>query len=95
MSIIQEQEYDFLLNKSNELMLVFYGQELPPKDPTLDIYADYVILVRSLDGIHIRMDEIPAEIWKALRKVKKVLVCEIDGDGDFRHVYDAKVVTKK
>lgn len=93
MAVIEEQEYDFLLNTAGELMLVFYGLDPQPENPTINMMSEgYVLLIRSPSSPQIRMDDIPQEIWVQLEKVKKVLVCEIDDDGEFKHVYDAIVV---
>lgn len=93
MAVIHEEEYDFLLNTDDELMLVFYGLDSEPKNPTLALHQrEYVLLTRAADEPQIRMDDVPDEIWEHLYKVKKVLVCEIDEDGEFKHVYDIPVV---
>lgn len=93
MAVIQEQEYDFLLNTDNELMLVFYGLDAEPEKPVLTLSGrEYVLLTRRNDEPQIKMADIPDEIWKHLYPAEKVLVCEIDEDGEFKHVYDAAVV---
>ncbi len=92
MAVINEQEYDFLMNTAGELMLVFYGLDPEPSHPKISLTRDGVVLTRSPETPQICMNDIPAEIAAQLTKIAKVLVCEIDEDGEFKHVYDAEVV---
>ena len=50
MAVIHEEEYDFLLNTDDELMLVFYGLDSEPKNPSLALHQrEYVLLTRAAD----------------------------------------------
>ena len=93
MSVIHEEEYDFLLNTDDELMRGLYGRDTEPSAPTLFLRGrERALLTRSASEPQICLDDVPEEIWDHLYAVKKVLVCEIDEDGEFKHVYDVPVV---
>lgn len=85
------QEYDFLVNEDNELMLIFDGFDDEPENPVLTMEESYLLLTRSPQAPVLRMDGVPADIWEKLELSSSILVCEIDEDGAPGQVYDAAV----
>lgn len=90
-------KFDFIINEDDEVMLLLYARETPPKNPciTIDFEDKSARLQRnSSDGIQLK--EIPDEILDSLQETDKLLVCELNTTNDEKdtqivYAYEAEI----
>ena len=90
-------KFDFIINEDDEVMLLLYARETPPKNPciTIDLEDKSAMLQRnSSDGIQLK--EIPDEILDSLQETDKLLVCELNTTNDEKdtqivYAYEAEI----
>jgi hypothetical protein len=86
---IDADDYDIVVNKEGEIMIVVYLREGEPSSPQAFRTADKsIVLKRSADNL-IMFGSLPEETFEYFKKVDKILVNEIDDEGNTVHLYTA------
>lgn len=92
MAVIKMQDYDFMFNNDEEVVLVLNGIGGLAKEPFFTVRNTEAMLFRSPDSPQIALDRIPAAIREKLQEIPQILVCELDADGEPQQVYDVPVL---
>jgi hypothetical protein len=86
--IVDKDDYDIVVNDKDEIMIVTYAREGKPSSPQAFRMANNeIVLKRTTDNL-ISFDSLPDETFKLFTKIDKILINEIDKDGNSIHTYD-------
>lgn len=95
MGMIVEDEYDFLVNAEDEVMLVLNEYENEPQDAKLVVKDEQTVILQRSSGDMVRLELFPVEMFEKIKKVDEILVSEMKEDGDFGYTYSASVMISK
>jgi hypothetical protein len=85
---IDPDDYDIVVNASDEIMIVMYKREGDPLSPEAYKTADKTIVLKRNTNNLITFDSLPDETFEYFTRVNTILVNEIDDEGKSIHVYD-------
>jgi hypothetical protein len=89
MDDIDADDYDIVVNKAGEIMIVLYAREGEPSSSQAFRTTDKsIVLKRSADNL-IMFGSLTEETFEYFKKVDKILVNEIDDEGKTVHLYTA------
>jgi hypothetical protein len=90
--IADPDDYDVVVNGADEIMIVIYEREGKPELPQAFRTEDKDIMLRRNANDIILFDSLPDESFEYFTKVDKILVNEIDEDGNSVEVYDVALL---
>lgn len=94
--ITTEPYFDFIINKSGEMMLVLEGRQRPPHEDARLVFdgKESAALFRDQQET-IYLTNMPKDVLKRLRKANNIIVAEMLLDGDIQQAYDVEVMLDK
>jgi len=84
-------DYDIVVNKQDEIMIVMYAREGNPSSPKAYRTADKDILLKRNENDFILFDTLSPDSYEYFTKVSTILVNEIDKEGVTVNIYDASL----
>lgn len=96
MIITTEPYFDFILSNKKDLLLILESRIGKPLKDTILVFdkKSKAALYRDNKEI-ILLTEIHSDILKLLKKVKSVIISELDANQKFVYTYEAKVLIDK
>lgn len=92
MQITLEPYFDFIMNEAGELMMIMEARGEAPSPEAMLAFdgRELAYLFRDRSEI-VKLTEIPEEVLGILKRIKKILVTEMDEADEVAHSYEAEV----
>ena len=88
LEVADPDDYDVVVNANDEIMIVLHEREGKPESPQAFRTEEKDIMLRRNANDIILFDSLPEESFEYFTKVDKILVNEIDEDGNSVEAYD-------
>lgn len=86
-----EPYYEFLENDRGEIMLTLAARDDDPAEAAMLFDGKDTAVLFRRKGVGVKLTGMPEGVIPALESAETMLVCEMEEDGAFRHVYNASV----